>query len=143
MEENIFAGIGKEEMRLPLDILGDYANQFNNAFGKSLVFETLDTLENQEEDWAKIDLFEEIKEPAERKFVTRAYVLAPNLGKYKMLVLKLSYLRSKVYPCELYNALTDKKQDCKTAEELNTELRKLFVSEDFKKPIRVLLSQIG
>lgn len=143
MEENIFAGIGKAEIRLPLDILGGYANQFNSVFGKSLVFETVNVLENQEEDWAKIDLFEEIKEPAERKFVTRAYVLAPNLGRYKMLVLKLSYLRSKVYPCELYNALADKKQDCSTAEELEVEMKKIFVSDDFKKPIRVLLSQIG
>lgn len=143
MEENIFAGIGKEAIRLPLDVLEGYANQFNSAFGKSLVFETLNVFENQEEDWAKIDLFEEIKEPAERKFVTRAYVLAPNLEMYKMLVLKLSYLRSKVYPCELYNALTDKKTECKTAEELDTEMKKIFVSEDFKKPIRILLSQIG
>ena len=143
MEENIFAGISKEEIRLPLDILGGYANQFNTAFGKSLVFEVSKTLESSEDIWTKVELFEEIKEPAEKKFVVRAYVMVPNLGNYKMLVLKLSYLRSRVYPCELYNALTDKKLECKTPDALDTELKKIFVSEEFKKPIRILLSQIG
>ena len=143
MEENIFSDIKKADIRLPLDILCSYVDQFNSTFGKALVFETKGSFEKEMENWAKVDLFEEIKEPAEPKSVTRAFVVAPSLNSYRMLVLKVSYLRSKVYPCEIYNALVDKKDICNTADELEGVMTRLFKSEDFKKPIRILLSQIG
>lgn len=142
MGNNIFLDIKKAEIRLPLDILGGYMSQFNKAFDKNLIFETKGTFEKEEDSWAKIDLFEQTKETEEPKSVTRAYVVAPNLNNYRMLVLKISYLRSKVYPCELYNALIDKKFTCETSEKLDEVMVELFKSPEFKNPISILLSQI-
>lgn len=143
MEENIFSGIKKEEIRLPLDILGEYKESFNQAFHNKLMFETNDTLESGQSEWAKLDMFNEVKEPEEKKFVTRVSIFAPELNNYRMLLLKVSYKRSKVYPCELYNALTDKSENCNDDTKFDESLKKIFLSEEFKKPVRMLLSQIG
>lgn len=143
MEENVFFGIEKAEIKLPLDILREYEKQFNEAFGSSLVFQIASKLEDDNEDWAKLDPFNGIREPSEQKYVTRAFIVAPSLKNYRMLVMKVSYLRSKVYPCELFNALSDKTEDYETPETLDKAMREIFLSEDFKKPVRMLLSQIG
>ena len=142
MEENVFTGIDKAQIKLPLDILEEYKQQFTDAFGQSLVFQISSKLEDQEDEWAKLDPFKEMREPAEQKFVSRVYIVAPALKNYRMLIMKVSYLRSKVYPCELYNAFTEKAEEYDTPDTLKEAMAKLFLSEEFKNPIKMLLSQL-
>lgn len=143
MDENIFAGIKKEIIKLPLDILGEYAEQFNKAFEQSLVFETKQRLEDDMEAWTLADPLDNIGKVREKQVVTRAYVVAPELNGYRLLVLKISYYRSTLYPCKLYNSLKETNIDCGSPEQLDKSLKDIFTSEEFVKPIRILLSQIG
>lgn len=142
MEENVFSGIDKAQIKLPLEILEDYKQQFTEAFGQTLVFQVLSKLEDQEDEWAKLDPFKELREPAEQKYVSRVYIVAPALKNYRMLVMKVSYLRSTVYPCELYNAFTEKSDNFENPEALKEAMAKLFLSDEFKNPIKMLLTQL-
>lgn len=142
MEENVFSGIDKAQIKLPLEILEDYKQQFTEAFGQTLVFQVLSKLEDQEDEWAKLDPFKELREPAEQKYVSRVYIVAPALKNYRMLVMKVSYLRSTVYPCELYNAFTEKSDNFENPEVLKEAMAKLFLSDEFKNPIKMLLTQL-
>ena len=142
MEDNVFSGINKAQIKLPLEILEEYKLQFTEAFGQSLLFQIANKLEDQEDQWAKLDPSKEMREPAEQKFVSRVYIVAPALKDYRMLVMKLSYLRSKVYPCELYNAFTEKAEEYDKPESLKNAMARLFLSDEFKNPITMLLSQL-
>lgn len=143
MEDNVFKGIEKEEIKLPLDILGEYEQQFTQAFGQKLNFQIINREEDEKDKWSKLEPFVVIQEPSEQKFVSRVYIVAPSLNNYRMLILKISYLRSKVYPCVFYDAFEEKSITCNKPDDLDIELKKLFLSEKFKKPIRMLLTQIG
>lgn len=142
MEDNIFKGIKKEMIKLPLDIIKDYADQFNTTFNESLIFEIKEKLEDDTDDWFKGDVFGQKADIGEKKMVIRAYIVAPELESYRLLIMKISYYRSTVYPCELFNSITYTSESCDTSEELNARMKDIFVSEEFKKPIRILLSQI-
>lgn len=142
MGDNVFEGIQKASIKLPLEILKEYETQFEETFGQKLVFQIASKLEDDNEDWLKLDPFKSVREPAEQKHVSRVYIVAPSLKNYRMLIMKISYLRSKVYPCEMYNALTETNASYESSDTLDVAIKQLFLSEEFKKPMGVLLSQI-
>lgn len=146
MEENIFEQIKSENIILPLTVLNGYANSFNETFKERLVFELKKKMEDESDPWDGIGLAIQKKDQEEKSYVTRAYVVAPGLGNYRLLVLKLSYKISEVYPCRLENMLEDtgvrNVKECENSIKLNDDLLKLFQSDEFQRPIKMLLSQL-
>ena len=140
MEENIFENIKKENIILPLQMLENFTNTFNKTFEGKLVFEVKSAMENNNDLWAGIG--EALQEKEEKNMVVRANIVAPTLNGYKLLVLKLVYKISQVYPCRIYNILENQSIDCKESGKVQNELKKIFTSESFQKPVRMLLAQV-
>lgn len=143
MEENLFAGIEAEKIQLPLEILNSFADQFNKTFTDRMSFQVSKKLEDEVDDWTKIDIFERSREQSEKRLVARATIVVSGLNDYRLLVLKLSYLRSIVYPCEIVDVLNNKEtKTCNTPEEVNDTLATIFKTESFQRPLRMILSQL-
>lgn len=143
MEENLFAGIEAEKIQLPLEILNSFADQFNKTFTDRMSFQVSKKLEDEVDDWTKIDIFERSREQSEKRLVARATIVVSGLNDYRLLVLKLSYLRSIVYPCEIVDVLNNKEtKTCNTPEEMNDTLATIFKTESFQRPLRMILSQL-
>lgn len=143
MGENIFANIKSEQIVLPLAVLNSYADTFNKTFTDKLVFE----IKKKMEDSKDADPWEGMlamvpKEQEEKDLVTRAYIVAPGLNNYKLLVLKLQYKVSEVYPCHIESMLEDVKFDCNNAEEVQRALDTIFNADTFQRPVKMLLSQL-
>ena len=143
MEENLFAGIEAEKIQLPLEILNSFADQFNKTFTDRMSFQVSKKLEDEVDDWTKIDIFERSREQSEKRLVARATIVVSGLNDYRLLVLKLSYLRSIVYPCEIVDVLNNKEaKACNTPEDVNDTLTTIFKTESFQRPLRMILSQL-
>ena len=142
MEENLFTGIEAEKIKLPLEILDAYADQFNQTFTDRMSFQISKRLEDEVDDWIRMELVESSKEPAEKRLVARATIVVQGLSNYKLLILKLSYLRSVVYPCEIVDILNKKTIDCNTPEDVDTALATIFRTNSFQRPLRMILSQL-
>lgn len=143
MGEDIFSSITTDDIVLPLNVLKDYADSFNKAFTEKLVLEIKKTMEDDNENpWGELISIGK-KEQEEQSLVTRVFIVAPGLSNYRLLVLKLKYKISQVYPCVIENLLEEKKFDCKDAESVNKAFETIFSSDSFQRPVKMLLSQIG
>lgn len=142
MGENIFESIKKEEILLPLQILDSYANSFNETFKGNLVFETKRKLEDTSDPWSGLGVSLANKEQEEKDMVVRAYIIAPGLNNYRLLVMKLVYKVSQVYPCSIENILEDKTAECKDADSVKKCLEEIFKAQSFQRPVKMLLSQL-
>lgn len=142
MGENIFSNITTEDIVLPLRVLNSYTESFNKAFAEKLVLETKKSMEDDSVDpWGELISIGK-NEQEEQSLVTRAFIVAPGLGNYRLLVLKLKYKISQVYPCVIENILEEKNFNCKDAEEVNKALNTIFSADSFQRPVKMLLSQL-
>lgn len=143
MGENIFSNITTEDIVLPLAVLNGYINTFNKAFAEKLAFEVKKSMEDDVEDpWGELISMGK-KEQEEQSLVTRAFIAAPGLGNYRLLVLKVKYKISQVYPCVIENILEEKKFECKDAEGVKNALETIFSADSFQRPVKMLLSQLA
>lgn len=143
MGEDIFTKITAEEIVLPLNVLKSYADTFNKVFTEKLVFEIKKTMEDNGDDpWGELISMGK-KEQEEQCLVARAFIVAPGLGNYRLLVLKLKYRISEVYPCYIENILEEKKFECKDAEVVKATLDVIFNANAFQRPVKMLLSQLA
>lgn len=143
MGEDIFENIKAEDIVLPLTVLYDYANSFNNTFSEKLVFLIEKSMEEDKDDdpWRGIVIGGN-KEQDEMKLVTRAYIVAPGLSGYRFYLLKLSYKITIVYPCQIDSIIEDTRYECYDAEQVKEKLEKIFKSDSFQRPVKMLLSQL-
>lgn len=127
MGENIFSNIKSEEIVLPLSILSSYADAFNKTFTDKLVFELKKKMEddNANDPWEGL-LSIGNKEQEEKILVTRAYIVAPGLNNYRLLILKLKYRVSEVYPCNVESMLEEKKFDCNNSDDVKKSIGSYF-----------------
>ena len=143
MGEDIFSNIKPEEIVLPLNILNGYADAFNKTFTDKLVFELKKKMEddNAPDSWEGL-LSTGKKEQEEKTLVIRAFIVAPGLNNYRLLVLKLKYRVSEVYPCDVESMLEEKKFNCDNSDEVKKALEDIFNSDSFQRPVKMLLSQL-
>lgn len=142
MEENLFENIKKVDILLPLQILEEYANSFNETFKGKLVFEIKHKMEDTHDPWTGLEVVFSSKEQEEKNMVVRAYIIAPELNNYRLLVLKLVYKISQVYPCNIECILDNQKKDCKDSNQVKSVLKGVFTSQSFQKPVQMLLAQV-
>jgi len=142
MKENIFKGIKKVNIEDPLELLVEYKKQFYERFKNFLLLQVTSKLENNNKWWSFYCQSKNSEVSAEQKFVIRVCVIVPKLEYYRVPILKISYFRTKVYPCKLFNALRNRQRICKTPDKLKERIDDLFLSEDFKIVVGALLSQI-
>ena len=147
MEEKLFETIKLEgDIIVPLNILNDYVNQFNDAFKSKIYIEVKNNWEDPISSFPELIFSEsDTRESQEKTFVIRGYIVVPGLSNYRLLFIKLSYKVSKLYPCKIFKVLSDDPNlayECQSAEEVKTVLRLYFSSSDFLNPIKNILSQL-
>ena len=142
MEKNVFDGIQKVQLKLHLEVLKECEKQFNTKFRKYFVFQII----VKEEDIISCSKIRSISDkmgvmPDQRQLI-KVVVVAPKLGNFMLPILKITYTRTKLYPCKFYNALKNKTKRCRNSEKLDKRLNKLFASNSFRKPIKMLMAQM-
>lgn len=139
-EQDLWGEITLKKIETPKDILIEQANAFNNKFEGKLMCEL-------KEGYQELDPWDSlVTSPTEKeqKFLLKFYLSAPSLNKYKLLMLKVSYFATKIYPCELENNMAEVStlDKCKNSDEFKENLKKILNSENVTDAISNLYVQL-
>lgn len=145
--ENFWKIFKKAEIELPKTILEAQRNIFNeNIPPNTLICEIKETQEDVTNPWENSIgfLLEGQNQNKRISFVYSMYILAPSLKNYRVLLFKVSYDISKVYPCTISNIYTGEPEiKCEDIEEFKANLKTILQSQPISELIGVLLAQVS
>ena len=139
-EQDLWGEIPVKKIETPKDVLIEQANIFNKKFEGKLACEVREGYEDPDP-W---DSIVSTAKEKEKRIVLKFYLSAPSLNKYKLLMLKVSYFATKIYPCDLENNMSElpKTEKCNTVDEFKQKLKGVLGSNDVTEAISNLFSQI-
>lgn len=145
--DNFWNEFKKAEIELPKTILEAQRNNFNeNIPPNTLVCEIKETQEDVTNPWEDtigflIDGPNQIKR---KSVVYSMYILAPSLNNYRVLLFKVAYDISKVYPCTISNIYTGEPEiKCEDNGILKEKLKNILQSPSISDLVGVLLAQVS
>lgn len=145
--ENFWKTFKKAEIELPKTILEAQRNIFNEIIPpNTLVCEIKETQEDITNPWDNgIGLLIEGQNQNKRiSFIYSMYILAPSLKNYRVLLFKVTYDISKVYPCTISNIYSGESEiKCENNEEFKKHLKDILQSPSISELIDVLLAQVS
>ena len=145
--DNFWNEFKKAEIELPKTILEVQRNNFNDKIPpNTLVCEIKETQEDITNPWDNgIGLLIEGQNQNKRiSFVYSMYILAPSLNNYRVLLFKIAYDISKVYPCTISNIYTGELEiKCEDNVILKAKLKNILQSPSISDLIGVLLAQVS
>lgn len=135
----------KADIELPKTILEYQRNLFNeNIPADTLVCELKEAQEETPANpWDDLGFAIEGRDSAKYN-ICSFYLLAPSLKNYRVLLFKVSYDISQVYPCNISSIYSgDADTKCNTNEIFKENIKKILQSEAVNQLIGVLLAQVG
>lgn len=131
------------DIKMPAEVLEEYATSFNNRFGHYIVLETRGAKEKAD-DWAA-DISTLLGEESEPRYEVVMRLLVPSIKDYTLPVLKIKYQISNPYPCTLFNMLNKEKEpvECQIPDNLDNEILKLLTEGNFLQKVSIILAQVG
>lgn len=144
--DNFWNGFKKAEIELPKTILEAQRNNFNeNIPTDTLVCDIKESQEDISNPWDDFGILNEGQNQNKPKsLVCSMYILAPSLKNYRVLLFKVAYDISKVYPCTISSIYTgDSEIICENSEDFKAKLKNILQSPSISELIGVLLAQVS
>lgn len=145
--DNFWNEFKKAEIELPKTILEVQCKNFNdNIPPNTLVCEIKETQEDVTNPWEdSIGFLIDGQNQNKCKSVVHSmYILAPSLNNYRVLLFKIAYDISKVYPCTISNIYTGEPEiKCDNNEILKAKLKNILQSPSISDLVGVLLAQVS
>lgn len=126
------------EVALPVDIIKEITDSFNESFAGQLEMNIFQKTEDVVHAFAD-QLMNTRKDVQSNIFVK---LEAPLLRNYQLAVLSVVYEISTVYPCKLTDNLNMKAYICANSDELQVNLYEIFSSDKFKTSASMILTQV-
>ena len=136
MEKNIWTGIEPANVELPIQVINEYANSFNETFEGKMTM----TVKSKIDDSIVVTV-ESLLNP-EKKSENGRYEINVSIDVPSLKVIVVSYDVIKIYPCAIKNLLDGSTEECPDEETFKEKIKKLFASDDFTQILKNLLVQV-
>lgn len=141
MEKNIWTGIEPANVELPIQVINEYANSFNETFEGKMTM----TVKSKIDDSIVVtveSLLNPEKKSENGRYEINVSIDVPSLKGYSLKVIVVSYDVIKIYPCAIKNLLDGSTEECPDEETFKVKIKALFASDDFTQILKNLLVQV-
>lgn len=143
-KEDFWKSIKASSIKMPADILEEYATTFNKRFGNFVVLETRGSREIID-DWAK-DLNRALGvDDTEPNYIITMRLLAPSIKDYSLPIIKIRFQISNPYPCSLFNLMNQEQTlvECNDSDQLDKAIYAMLSEDGFIQKLSIILAQVG